>query len=406
MGDYSRHEAAERAGVSIEELTQMIELGMLGERDGDRDGDRLTSGDIRKIGLVRDLSAAGLPMNALAAELKNGRLSLGFMDNAAFDMFAALTDQTFEDLSASTGIPLHLLLVIREAIGAAVPSPTDRVGDNELALLPLIEGQLASGYSPTAVERGLRTMGDSLQRLTTADANDFRRFVIEPVAKRPESTGAEIGAAAATATELIAGASDRAMLAIYHGQQAHAWTAGIIEGWETDLAQAGLYSAMQRPPAVCFLDITGYTRLTAERGDEAAAELAHDLARLVQRTSVQHGGRAVKWLGDGVMFYFRDPGSGVMAALDMADGVIAAGLPPAHVGLHAGPVVMQGGDYYGQTVNLASRIAGYARPGEVVVSQEVVDSAGEAQLAFTDLGEIELKGVGGTVHLHAARRAD
>lgn len=113
----------------------------------------------------------------------------------------------------------------------------------------------------------------------------------------------------------------------------------------------------------------------------------------------------MKWLGDGVMFYFRDPGSGVMAALDMASGVIDAGLPAAHVGLHAGPVVMQQGDYFGQTVNIASRIAGYARPGEVVVSQAVVDSAEGAPLAFTDLGEVELKGVAGTVHLHAARRA-
>jgi adenylate cyclase len=104
------------------------------------------------------------------------------------------------------------------------------------------------------------------------------------------------------------------------------------------------------------------------------------------------------------MFYFGDPGSGVMAALEMADAVVTAGLPPAHVGLDAGPVVMQGGDYYGQTVNLASRIAGYARPGEVVVSQAVVDSADEAGLTFTDLGDVELKGVTGTVHLHAARR--
>ena len=134
---------------------------------------------------MRDLSAAGLPLEALAAELKTGRLSLDFLDNPGFDHFSALTDQTFEELSASTGIPPHLLLVIREAIGAAVPSPTDRVGDNELVVVPLIEGQLASGYSPTAIERGLRTMGDSLQRLTTADADDFYRFVIEPVGRRP-----------------------------------------------------------------------------------------------------------------------------------------------------------------------------------------------------------------------------
>ena len=59
---------------------------------------------------------------------------------------------------------------------------------------------------------------------------------------------------------------------------------------------------------MCFLDITGYTRLTQERGDGAAAELAEGLRRLVQRTSIKHGGRPVKWLGDGVMFWFPHPG--------------------------------------------------------------------------------------------------
>ena len=126
--------------------------------------------------------------------------------------------------------------------------------------------------------------------------------------------------------------------------------------------------------------MTGYTWFTAERGDKAAAELAETLRRLVQRTSVEHGGRPVKWLGDGVMFHFRDPGPAVVAALEMIDGIATAGLPPAHVGLHAGPVLFQDGDYYGQTVNVASRIADYARPGEVLVSQEVVDAAGRSCL--------------------------
>ena len=65
----------------------------------------------------------------------------------------------------------------------------------------------------------------------------------------------------------------------------------------------------------------------------------------------------------------------MVAALEMVDGVAAAGLPPAHVGLHAGPVLFQEGDYFGQTVNVASRIADYARPGEVLVTREVVDAA-------------------------------
>jgi len=156
---------------------------------------------------------------------------------------------------------------------------------------------------------------------------------------------------------------------------------------------------------MCFLDITGYTRLTQERGDEAAAALATQLARLVQRTSVQHGGRPIKWLGDGVMFHFPNPGPGVLAALEMVDGVVAAGLPPAHVGLHAGPVIFQEGDYYGQTVNVASRIAEYARPGEVLVSQAVVEAAAGADVTFRAIGPVELKGVSGAMQLHAASLA-
>ena len=134
------------------------------------------------------------------------------------------------------------------------------------------------------------------------------------------------------------------------------------------MAEAGIHSRLEQLPAICFLDLTGYTRLTQERGDEAAAELATTLARLVQRSSVRHGGKPIKWLGDGVMFFFPDPGPGVRAALEMVDTLADAGLPPAHVGLHAGPVLYQQGDYYGQTVNLTARIADYARSGEVLVT--------------------------------------
>ena len=148
----------------------------------------------------------------------------------------------------------------------------------------------------------------------------------------------------------------------------------------------------------------GYTRLTQERGDAAAVGLAEQLGRLVQRSSVKYGGRPIKWLGDGVMLFFPHPGHGVVAAIEMSAGVAEAGLPPAHVGLHAGPVIFQDGDYYGQTVNLASRIADYARPGEVLVSQEVVAASAGAEVVFREIGPVELKGVAGAIRLHAATR--
>ena len=81
-------------------------------------------------------------------------------------------------------------------------------------------------------------------------------------------------------------------------------------------------------------------------------------------------------------------------------------LPPAHVGLHAGPVVLHQGDYFGRTVNVAARIADYARPSEVLVSQEVVDASAGAPVMFSEVGAIELKGVSGTVRLHEAHRVN
>jgi adenylate cyclase len=333
--------------------------------------------------------------------MQSGEVSLDFLDAPVYERFSQLSTVTFQELSERTKVPLPLLMVMREAAGSAPADPRDLVRDNELTIASFLEAQIAAGFRPAAIERLLRVQGDSLRRIAETEADWWRTEVMEPAlaaGERPDDM---------SATELsnrLAGLSENAVTAMYHSQQMQAWTSNIIGSLEMTLSNAGLHSRLERPPAMCFLDITGYTRLTQERGDEAAAELAQQLSRLVQRTSVQYGGRPVKWLGDGVMFHFPDPGPGVVAALDMVDGVMGAGLPPAHVGLHAGPVIFQEGDYYGQTVNLASRIAEYARPGEVLVSQDVVDASSEADASFTEIGPVELKGVAGAMNLHAAHR--
>jgi adenylate cyclase len=278
----------------------------------------------------------------------------------------------------------------------ALPSPDDRMREDELTIVPFLAQQVEYGFSPVAIERLLRVAGDATRRISEQEGAWWYSEVMAPAmaaGKGPEEI------ANPEFAEQLTRLSEAALLAMYHAQQARVWTANIIDGFEATLARAGLYSRLERPPAVCFLDITGYTRLTQERGDDAAAELAGTLARLVQRSSVQHGGKPIKWLGDGVMLYFRDPGPGVHSALEMVDGVRAAGLPPAHVGLHAGPVLFQEGDYFGQTVNISARIADYARPGEVLVTQAVADATSHESVAFQDIGEVELKGLPAPLHL-------
>src|SRR6266702_4660343 len=148
-----------------------------------------------------------------------------------------------------------------------------------------------------------------------------------------------------------------------------------------------------RVPAMSFLDLVGYTRLTEERGDQAAAELAGTLAVLVDRSSREHGGVPVKWLGDGVMVHYRDPAGAVRSALHLVEQLPRAGLPPAHVGVAAGPVVVQGGDYFGRTVNLAARIAARAGAGQVLVSDSVVESASPTGVSFVERGRLRFKGI-------------
>jgi adenylate cyclase len=197
---------------------------------------------------------------------------------------------------------------------------------------------------------------------------------------------------------------DRVLMACYRRQQELAWTEHLVEHVEDELEGAGVLGRPERVPAMCFLDLAGYTRLTEERGDAAAAALAATLAVLVNQLSREHGGVPVKWLGDGVMVHFREPAGAVLAALQLVEAFPAAGLPPAHVGVAAGPVVAQGGDYFGRTVNLAARIAARAGASRVLVSERVVERAPPQGVSFVELGLVQLEGIAHPVRLLEARR--
>jgi adenylate cyclase len=389
-GPYTRDEAAERAGVAPEYLDRLVELGIL------RVGDRFTDGDVRRAQLARSLEGAGIPLDAVGDALAKGTLTVDFLDTPAFERFGALTSETFREAHERTGIPLDLLTAVRESLGFAAPDPDDRLREDEQRILPFLQVQVEAGFRQTSVERLLRVLGDATRRVSEQEAAWWQAEVIEPAvaAGKPAEEIANPAFA-----EKITPLADQAFIAMYRMQQTRSWTANIILGFEQMMEKAGIHTTLDRVPAISFLDISGYTRLTQELGDDAAADLAATVARLVQRTSIQHGGKQIKWLGDGVMFYFTLPGQGVRAALEMVDALPAAGLPPVHVGLHAGPVLFQEGDYFGQTVNLSSRIADYARPGEVLVSRSVADNADDVGLRFDDVGPVELKGVRGAVPL-------
>ena len=335
--------------------------------------------------------------------LERGELTFAFLDVPVYYRFSALSRRSFREVSAQEAIPLELLLVVREAIGFAQADPDDRMRDDELRVVPILKLQLTKGFDPDVIGQWLRVYGDTLRRLTETEADWWRTQVQLPSLASGLSEVEMLEAAAEWGQE-FASPMDQALLAIYHANQEHTWTENLLGEVEDALDRAGLWNRVSTTPAICFLDISGYTRLTEERGDRAAAELVTHLSTLVQQAADRHSGKVVKRLGDGVMLHFRDPRNAVVAALEMLEAISAASMPPAHVGVDTGPVVFQGGDYFGRTVNIAARIAEHAEPGQLLVSQEVVDRVDESEVAFTPIGSVVLKGVSQPVRLHSVRR--
>ena len=76
-----------------------------------------------------------------------------------------------QEVSEKTGIPVELLMVIREAVGFAEPQPEDRLRENELQIVPLVKAQISEGFRLTVIERWLRVYGDSSRRIAETEVD-------------------------------------------------------------------------------------------------------------------------------------------------------------------------------------------------------------------------------------------
>ncbi len=316
----SQTDVADRAGVDPGFVQRLIDAGVLAPASG---GD-FTEGDVRRVRLYQGLERTGLPLEAIREALDAGELSFGWLDHPLYALMAPVSPRSFRDVASETGIPPDLLMVVREAIGFALPDPDDPMREDELRVVPLIRVLVSRGFPTAVVEQCLRVYGDSFRRIAETEAEWWRRYVALPSMASGLSQ-AEMHDATIGFGEELAPLIQEALLAIYHAHQEHTWSEDLIEEVEVALDRTGLRKRLIRTPAICFLDISGYTRLTEERGDEAAAELATRLTPLVQRQADRHGGKVVKWLGDGVMLHFRRAEDAVPAALDLLEAVADAG---------------------------------------------------------------------------------
>jgi adenylate cyclase len=395
---------ADLAGVTEAEVRRLVELGVLVPRDG---AGPFRETDVQKVRLASACERAGLPMAGIAAAVRAGRLSFAFLEAAPYRRWAVRSGRTYRQVSQETGMPLELLGGFLEAIGFARMAPDELIREDELEVVPLLQVGLSSGFLDQLWSTRLgRGYAEGLRLIARVENEVWQARFIAPLL----ASGADQQMARDRASQLSMDLNapvliDRALLAAYRRQQELSWIEQLVEDIEAALEETGALGRPQWVPAMCFLDLVGFTRLTEEHGDQVAAELAERLAMLVDRSSREHGGVPVKWLGDGVMVHFRDPARAVLAALQMVEQLPEAGLPPAHVGVAAGPVVVQGGDYFGRTVNLAARIAAYAGAGRVLVNERVAERAPPEGVAFVGGEEVRLEGFARPVRLLEARRS-
>jgi class 3 adenylate cyclase len=152
---------------------------------------------------------------------------------------------------------------------------------------------------------------------------------------------------------------------------------------------------------VLFTDIVESTQTAATRGDAEWRRLLDRHDRASRREVEAHRGVLVKSTGDGILAHFDGPGRAVACARAIDRDVGGFGLQ-TRAGAHTGEVELRGEDIGGIAVHIASRVAGLAGPGEVLVSRTVKDLTAGSGLAFEDRGEHELKGVPDSWQLYAA----
>ncbi|MBK1719321.1 adenylate/guanylate cyclase domain-containing protein [Thiocystis violacea] len=163
-----------------------------------------------------------------------------------------------------------------------------------------------------------------------------------------------------------------------------------------------------------FADISGSTRIIKEHGDVAARLIIQRGLHRVAKAVTDHQGRVVSQIGDELMCTFPEARAAVLAAFDIQDEVRRGGLigeyPPdvrLHIGLHHGPVILEEGQLFGDTIHVAKRLVDLAKADQILSTSDTLSLAGAIPGAGWRLVDrIRMKGYDHPVAIHEAVRLD
>jgi class 3 adenylate cyclase len=159
---------------------------------------------------------------------------------------------------------------------------------------------------------------------------------------------------------------------------------------------------------IAFIDMTGFSAFASRSSGESVREVIRIFHWLVREQLARYGGFEVKQLGDGFMIAFTSPRKAIGCTADVMrvtapheDGTGLPAVVRVCAGLNSGDAIREGDDFFGHTVNVASRIVDRARGGEILISEATRDLAGPMDsLEFIDRGRRKLRGIKGRMRLY------
>ena len=400
MISLSREELAARLGVDAARVDRLVDIGAIQPAPDGRFDPR----DVHRVRLLVAFEDAGVSLDGVLAASRAGRISMAYYDRF-HPSPAPAAGRPYRAFVASLGERAELLPRLFRALGLAAPAPgTMLTVEDEMRISELVEIASATG-EPDLVLRTVRLYGEGARRAAEGAVDAYADAVVRDGAQLAalnvdESTDRllEPWARFAHAAPGLAGWLAGAHL----GRAIDQFT---VTATEQVLAQAGFVADRQGPaPAVAFVDLTGFTELTQQRGDETAATVALRLGALATDVVEPRGGRVVKLLGDGVLLRFDEVPIAVEATLDLLAALGPAGLPTGHAGIASGPLIARDGDVFGRTVNMAARLSDAAPDGSVCLTADLAASLFADRFDSGPATRVDLRGIGSVDVVRVTRR--
>ncbi|HEX6713881.1 MAG TPA: adenylate/guanylate cyclase domain-containing protein [Thermoleophilaceae bacterium] len=183
---------------------------------------------------------------------------------------------------------------------------------------------------------------------------------------------------------------------------------GALQVWQA-LSEAQGRGRGQREVAILFTDLVEFSAWALEAGDDVALDLLRRVGACEEAAVTGQGGRVVKRLGDGMMAAFNDAESAVRAAQEACEQVATVEAdgytPQLRAGIHLGRPRKIGGDYLGVDVNVAARVAGGAKPGEILVSSAACEKLDETKYQLKRKRRFKAKGAPKELEVFAVEQA-